>query len=204
MELSPSICLVYSSVLMVMSSNGNIFHVHNDIIKWKHFPRYWPFVRGIHQSPVNSPHKGQWRGALMFSLICVWINGLVNNGEAGDLRCYRAHYDVTVMYWPFVQWIHRSPVNSLHKGQWCGALMFSLICTWINSGVNNCEAGDLRCHCDHYDVTVITSHGHCNTITINADSFQINFAKQKQSSYELFVHQTEETPVIFLCWPGKW
>ena len=42
---------------------------HNDVIKWKHFLRYWPFVRGIHQSPVNSPHKGQWRGAFMFSLI---------------------------------------------------------------------------------------------------------------------------------------
>ena len=64
----------------------------------KHFPRYWPFVRGIHRSPVNSPHKGQWRGALMFSLICVWINGWVNNGEAGDLRRYRARYDVTVMW----------------------------------------------------------------------------------------------------------
>ena len=38
---------------------------HDDVIKWKHFPRYWPFVRGIHQSPVNSPHKGQWRGALV-------------------------------------------------------------------------------------------------------------------------------------------
>ena len=71
--------------------------LHDDVIKWKHFPRYWPFVRGIHRSPVNSPHKGQWRGALMFSLICVWINGWVNNGEAGDLRHYRAHYDVTVM-----------------------------------------------------------------------------------------------------------
>ena len=47
--------------------------------------------------PVNSPHKGQWRGALMFSLICVWINDWVNNGEAGDLRRYRIHYDVTVM-----------------------------------------------------------------------------------------------------------
>ena len=42
---------------------------HDDVIKWKHFPRYWPFVRGIHRSPVNSPHKGQWRGALIFSLI---------------------------------------------------------------------------------------------------------------------------------------
>ena len=37
--------------------------------QWKHFPRYWSFVRGIHRWPVNSPHKGQWRGALMFSLI---------------------------------------------------------------------------------------------------------------------------------------
>ena len=39
---------------------------HDDVIKWKHFLRYWPFVWGIHRSPVNSPHKGQWRGALMF------------------------------------------------------------------------------------------------------------------------------------------
>ena len=46
------------------------FLEHDDVIKWKHFPHYWPFVRGIHRSPVNSPHKGQWRGALMFSLMC--------------------------------------------------------------------------------------------------------------------------------------
>ena len=48
-----------------------LFTPHNDVIKWKHFPRYWPFARGPHRSPVNFPHKGQWRGALMFSLICV-------------------------------------------------------------------------------------------------------------------------------------
>ena len=71
--------------------------VHDDVIKWKHFPRYWPFVRGIHRSPVNSLHEGQWRGALMFSLIYAWINAQVNNREAGDLRRYRAHNDVTVM-----------------------------------------------------------------------------------------------------------
>ena len=52
---------------------------------------------GNSPGPVNSPHKGQWRGALMFSLICVWINGWVNNREAGDLRRYRGHYDVNVM-----------------------------------------------------------------------------------------------------------
>ena len=70
---------------------------HDDVIKWKHFLRYWPFVRGIHRYPVNSPQKGQWREALMFFFISVWINGWVNNGKAGDLRRYRAHYDVTVM-----------------------------------------------------------------------------------------------------------
>ena len=70
---------------------------HDDVIRWKHFPRYWPFVRGIHRSSVNSPHKGPWGGALIFSLICVWMNGWVNNREAGDLRRHRAHYDVSVM-----------------------------------------------------------------------------------------------------------
>ena len=67
---------------------------HDDVIKWKHFLRYWPFVRGIHRSRANSPHKGQWHGTLMFSLICVWINGWVNNREAGDLTRYYAQYDI--------------------------------------------------------------------------------------------------------------
>ena len=75
---------------------------HDDVIKWKHFPRNWPFVRGIHRSPVNFPHKGQWRGALMFSLIYAWINDWVNNHEAGDLRRQHGHYDVIVMSCKFL------------------------------------------------------------------------------------------------------
>ena len=51
--------------------------------------------------PVNSPHNGQWRGALMFSLICVWINDWVNNREAGDLRRHLGLYDVNVMIGQF-------------------------------------------------------------------------------------------------------
>ena len=84
---------------------------HDDVIKWKYFPHYWPFVQGIHRSPVNSPHKDQWRGALMFSLI--WINGWVNNRETGNLRHYRAHYEVIVMCCVFsaisstIQWVTR-------------------------------------------------------------------------------------------------
>ena len=80
---------------------------HDDVIKLKHFPRYWPIVRGIHRSPGNFPHKGQWRGALMFSLICVWINAWVNYREANDLRRYHAHYDVIVTDDP---WYHKAYV----------------------------------------------------------------------------------------------
>ena len=47
-----------TEVTMIASSNGN--------------------VQGIHRSLVNSPHKGQWRGALMFPLICAWTNGWAN------------------------------------------------------------------------------------------------------------------------------
>ena len=75
-------------MLHYMWSNGNIFCV-TDHLCGDHLY--------IHRSPVTSPHKGKWRGALMFSLIWVWINGWVNNGEAGNLRRKRAHYDVIVM-----------------------------------------------------------------------------------------------------------
>ena len=68
-----------------------------DVIKRKHFPRYWLFVRGIHRSPVYSPLQAQWRGALKFSLNCAWINGWVNNRAAGNSKRHRAHYDVIAM-----------------------------------------------------------------------------------------------------------
>ena len=82
--------------------------LHDDVIKWKHFPRYWPYVRGIHQSPVNSPHRGQWRGTLMFSLICARINGWVNNREAGEWRHNRVHYDVIVMRMTVFSWLYHT------------------------------------------------------------------------------------------------
>ena len=77
---------------------AQLLKFHDDVTKWKHFSLYWPFVRGIHLSPVNFPHKGQWRGALMFSLICARINNWVHNRGAGDLRRHCVHYDVTVMF----------------------------------------------------------------------------------------------------------
>ena len=58
----PSGCLEISSA------------IPDDVIKWKPFPCYRPVVRGIHRSPVDSPHKSQWRGGLMFPLICALVN----------------------------------------------------------------------------------------------------------------------------------
>ena len=68
---------------------------------WRHpmetFPRHLPFVWGIHRSPVNSPHKGHCGGGLMFSFIYASTNSWANDGDAGDLRRHRAHYDAIVM-----------------------------------------------------------------------------------------------------------
>ena len=69
---------------------------------WRHqietFSALLFFVKGIHRSTVHSPHKGQWRGTLMFSLICAWTNAWANNRNAGDLRRHRTHDDVTATF----------------------------------------------------------------------------------------------------------
>ena len=69
------------------SSNRNIFRISGPLCRE---------LPGIHRSPVNSPRRGQWHGALMFPLLCVWINGWTNTRVAGDLKRHHAHYDVTV------------------------------------------------------------------------------------------------------------
>ena len=134
-------------------------HKHDDVIKWKHFPRYWPFVWGIHRFLVNSPHKGQWRGALMFSLICVWINGWVNNRGAGDLRRYRAHYDVTVM----VNAQLSCPLEVVWQHQ---------DITWTN--VDFLSGGFLLINRFLGNVFVITSIVFSNTVQWYADDFLSN------------------------------
>ena len=98
-------CLASTSLLWMIPQacvievlrEASLFHPHYDVIKWKHCSRYCPFMRGIQRRPVNSPHKGQWSGALVFSLICACILDYVNNREAGNLRRHRAHYCVIVI-----------------------------------------------------------------------------------------------------------
>ena len=90
--------LKFLALPWLIAFRGSWLYDHDDVIKLKHFPRYWPFAWGIHRSPVNSPHKNQWHGALMFPLICAWINDWANNRDVDYLRRHRAHYDVNVMY----------------------------------------------------------------------------------------------------------
>ena len=86
------------AIRVAATSKSRASHDCNvDVIKWKLFPRYWPFVRGIHLSPVDPPHKCQWLGALIFSLTCPWTNGRANNRDPGDLRRHCTHYDVSVI-----------------------------------------------------------------------------------------------------------
>ena len=105
----------WSFLGFLYDNTTQIMSCHDDVIKWKHFPHYWPFVRGIHRWPVNSPHKGQWCGALLFFFICAWMNGCVNNREAGDLRRHHSHCDVTVTqkyYLDFSNIVNKSlPLN---------------------------------------------------------------------------------------------
>ena len=102
---------------------------------WRHqmetFSALLAICAGIRRSPVNSPHKGQWRGMLVFSLICVWINGWVNNREAGDWRRYRAHYDVTVM-------LRRTS----HSAPW-GRLLYCFDSVWPLTGRTNHLEADI-------------------------------------------------------------
>ena len=89
---------------------------------WRHqmeaFSALLALCAGISPVPVNSPHKGQRRGALMLSLICAWMNDWVNNCEAGDLR--RVHYDVIVMDGINGKW------NGIPPNSFCTRLCYSI------------------------------------------------------------------------------
>ena len=144
------------------------FH-HDDVIKWKHFPRYWPFVREIHRSPVNFLHKGQWRGALIFALICVRINGWVNNREAGDLRRYRAHYDVIVMItWKYLHTMKPSLIN-------CDSLLSLLS---MESRVSQQRKDNLQTYPQnlHLDKLTLTHWGRDNMASILQTTFWSAFS----------------------------
>ena len=95
--------LVAAISRMKMSSNRNFFRVTG------------------HLCDEFTGHKGQWRRALMSSLICPRINGWENNGETGGLRRNGAHYGVTVM------WYLSHPIGCMNRGSITWLIMQSLL-----------------------------------------------------------------------------
>ena len=100
--------------------------------------------------PVNSPHKGQWHGALVFSLIAAWINGWVNNREAGDLRRNRGHYDVIVMRWDTIRDQGLTEVITWIFNSICVCVFFNQDgIDWTTESIlriSNCTMGIFYCH----------------------------------------------------------
>ena len=94
--------------------DGSLFLLCSDVCRPKNWSD-WVFLRSWWRHQVETfsalldlcegnpsvtggfPSQSQWRGALMFSLICVWTNGWTNNRDTGDLRRHRANYDVIVV-----------------------------------------------------------------------------------------------------------
>ena len=133
-----------------------------------------------HLSPVNSPHEGQWRGSLL-SLMCVWIYDWISNVEAGDLRRYRAHYDVIVMTATAVDintiwWLMAKKCHFFGRpwGQhiWClfwGRTNYGL-CFIVNNhvcGIALCYIGsrynEIRLHIDFMCISIfIVLHKSCS------------------------------------------
>ena len=129
--LAPRLCLP-----QLAARDGILSRVdHDGVIDWKHFPRYWPFVRGIHRSLVNSPHKVQWRGALTVFF---------------DVHLYKRLSKLSIRPW------FKTPSRSL----WCHCnAMISMpyaidACGHIYASVNLVIIGA--------GITVIRRSGHCD------------------------------------------
>ena len=104
---------------------------HDDVIKWKHFSRNWPFVWGIHRSRWI-PHTKASDAELwcfLWSLICVWIHGWVNNREAGDLRRHRCYYNVNVMIISTSS--SRNIPGTTPEGLTCSVLNWIKLIQWV-------------------------------------------------------------------------
>ena len=131
---------------------------------WRHkmgtFSALLSFVRGAHRSPVDSPHKSQWRGASMFSLICAWTDGWASNRDAGDLRCHRAHYDVIVM-------IVAKISGNCHSGTWkmTSNTLYRFYLWWYSRPAMQ-ENNDIHVMDIMHDVSSRYCFKHCNYIVV--------------------------------------
>ena len=118
----------YSHFIQTKSDTFNWLVFFSYSAWWRHQVETFSALLAICavNSPVTGefPHKNQWRGAVMFSLICASIKGWINNVEAGDLRRRRALYDVSVMGYRKQYWClprlsrHRGPIGKISLFIW--------------------------------------------------------------------------------------
>ena len=192
---------------MMTSSNGNIFRVTGHLCGEFTGHRWIP------------PHKCQWRGALVFSLIWAWINGWVNNREAGDLRRQRAHYDVIVTRWASearltsvsTWWRHDMETLFTAGSLWEESHLWipptkdsamrsfdvSLLLAWISSWTKGRVIGNLRpitlmwCHC-HEPFLCHKHYNHEASLLIQA-SF-IGWAQDQAAIKKVSIHLAFQSP----------
>ena len=113
---------------VMTSSNENIFRVTGPLCR-----------------EFTGTHKGQWRGALMFSLICAWTNGWVNTWDTGDLRRHSTHYDITLMsaFFLFIRDLFNGLVQERHNSS---ALTMELHLSCTNSSILcMCATNERQC-----------------------------------------------------------
>ena len=91
-------CYLIKKIAMLPGFNNRYMHQNNDVMICYNFPSYRPLLRGIHWSPMDSLHKGQWRGALIYSLMCPLRTGWTSIGVAGELRRH-GDVHVTSVWW---------------------------------------------------------------------------------------------------------
>ena len=157
-SLSVPSCSLYSTHWGLMR------RIHDDVIKWKHLPRL--FVRGTHRLPVNSPHKGQWRGALIFSLFYAWINAVMVSVKwiiSASSYALLSYMYITIYTYCWDKTILRS--FCLNKCSYfpkfptqrpvTRSFDVSLICALNKRLSKQSWAGDLRLNRAHYDVIVM-------------------------------------------------
>ena len=111
---------------------------------------------GIHRSPVDSHHKGQWRGASMFSLISAWTNGWENNRNTGDLRRHRAHDDITVM----CMFVIETMVNSFarRRFEWNFRWITFMLIYWLLAVVSLLKLPSDEFHWTSQMIKMINQH----------------------------------------------
>ena len=150
-------CVQLCQILRYMwQRNIKPYCPHDDVIKWKTVSALLALFE------VNSPVSGEFlsqsqrRKALMFSLICAWTNGWANQPEAGDMRCHRAHYYITVIhtttmmnFWTLVRlW----PVNVYPHTTCMGDLWGTYRSRLKNKGLRHirCVFQEHRAWCRHF------------------------------------------------------